>query len=238
MDGGISIVSYNVHECVGRDRRFMPERILAVLRRLDADFIALQEVSDRLIDGVTVSEFLARELAMHAYPGMTMQRRGSGFGNLLLASRPAADCRRSDLSVSGREPRGLISADFELPAGRVSVLATHLGLAAAERSRQVAQLLLGLDEAQGDVKILAGDINEWRPWAHVRRTLRRRFGMSAAVATFPSDRPAISLDRIYVAPHTALRDVQAVTTEPARIASDHLPVRATVCLSPGPPEQV
>ena len=41
---GLKIVSYNVHRAIGRDRRFAPERILGVLREIDADVVALQEV--------------------------------------------------------------------------------------------------------------------------------------------------------------------------------------------------
>src|SRR5690554_6148048 len=40
----VSIVSYNIHLAIGRDRRYLPERILAVLREIDADVVALQEV--------------------------------------------------------------------------------------------------------------------------------------------------------------------------------------------------
>ena len=38
------IVTYNVHKCRGLDRRVRPARIVSVLRDLDADIIALQEV--------------------------------------------------------------------------------------------------------------------------------------------------------------------------------------------------
>ena len=40
----VKIVSYNVHRAIGRDRRCEPERILGVLREIDADVVALQEV--------------------------------------------------------------------------------------------------------------------------------------------------------------------------------------------------
>src|SRR4051812_1207884 len=40
----IRIATYNIHRCRGMDRRVSPERIVEVLRDIDADVIALQEV--------------------------------------------------------------------------------------------------------------------------------------------------------------------------------------------------
>ena len=40
----IRVVTYNIHKCRGLDRRVSPARIVDVLRRLDADCIAFQEV--------------------------------------------------------------------------------------------------------------------------------------------------------------------------------------------------
>ena len=44
----LTFASYNIHKGVGLDRRRDPERILAVLREIDADVIALQEADRRL----------------------------------------------------------------------------------------------------------------------------------------------------------------------------------------------
>jgi endonuclease/exonuclease/phosphatase family metal-dependent hydrolase len=38
------IASYNVHRAIGRDGRTDPKRILGVLKEIDADVYALQEV--------------------------------------------------------------------------------------------------------------------------------------------------------------------------------------------------
>ena len=42
--GRLTIASYNLHSCVGLDRRCSPARISQVLRELDCDIYALQEV--------------------------------------------------------------------------------------------------------------------------------------------------------------------------------------------------
>ncbi len=56
MNPTIRIVTYNVHKCRGLDRRVLPERIAEVLRQLDADVIALQEV----IGGATLPNGVGR----------------------------------------------------------------------------------------------------------------------------------------------------------------------------------
>lgn len=41
------IASYNVHKCVGRDRKFDPDRTSRVIQEIGADIIALQEADSR-----------------------------------------------------------------------------------------------------------------------------------------------------------------------------------------------
>jgi len=40
------IATYNIHKCIGLDRRVRPMRIAQVLKQISADIIALQEVVD------------------------------------------------------------------------------------------------------------------------------------------------------------------------------------------------
>lgn len=42
------VASYNIRSCRGLDRRTDPERIAAIIRELDADVVALQEVASEL----------------------------------------------------------------------------------------------------------------------------------------------------------------------------------------------
>src|SRR3546814_12699500 len=48
--------------------------------------------------------------------------------------------RSHDISVSGREPRKVMTAYARLPALRLRLVATHFGLSRHERCRQVAAL--------------------------------------------------------------------------------------------------
>ena len=227
----LRIVSYNVHACVGRDGRFMPERIADVMESLDADFVALQEVEDRPYAGTTVSQFLGSRLGMHAYRGVTLRRQDADYGNLLLSRHRAEGHSLHDISVPGGEPRGCIEADFRLGGPRLRLFATHLGLRAGERMQQVRKLAPALEREDADVRVLAGDINEWRPMGRVLRALQGILGPAPRRRTFPSHLPTIALDRIYVSPGAAIRELRTIATAESRLASDHLPLVCDVSLA-------
>jgi endonuclease/exonuclease/phosphatase family metal-dependent hydrolase len=107
------------------------------------------------------------------------------------------------------------------------VLVTHFGLSAIDRLFQARRLLEVLGDDREQPTLVLGDINEWFPGPALRR-LHARLGRAPSVATFPSGRPILALDRIWAQPLAALRDVRAHATPLARLASDHLPVRGTV----------
>lgn len=213
-----------MHACIGRDGRFMPERTADVLEPLEADFIALQEVEDRQVGGVAVADFLGQRLGMHVYRGVTMNREGTAFGNVLLSRRPAGAIRLHDISVADAEPRGVIEANFSLAGAHARLLATHLGLTARERALQLSDLLPLVTAGDADVRVLAGDLNEWRPGTFAMRRLRRVFGRAPRPRSFPAHAPLLALDSIHVLPRNALVRVIAVRSPLTRMASDHLPL--------------
>lgn len=220
----IRIVSYNVHACVGTDGRFDPDRILDALKTLGADFIALQEFEDRPYASGTLSVHFAERLGMHAYSGSTLRREDAPYGNLLFANRKALNMRTHDLSEPGGEPRGAIEAAFDVGDSRLQFVATHLGLRAAERRRQVIRLLEIVSAIECDIAVLAGDVNEWRPNAFALRALARAFDFGSRLRTFPARAPVLALDRIYVTPGTQVIDHHVNRSRQSRRASDHLPL--------------
>ncbi len=228
----IAVASYNVHRCIGIDRVHDPARIAGVLRELEADIVALQEVSSQRDAGrVDQAAYLADAAGRFVVEGPTLRRHQRSYGNVLLSRwRPVA-VRRLDLTVPSREPRGAIDADIQIGSTVVRFVATHFGLRRAERRWQARSLLAALADHRRAPCIVAGDFNEWLPGSGVLRDLDLRFGAAPRPRTFPSRRPALALDRIWVYPSRALVGVEVHATPLSRVASDHLPIRARIALS-------
>ena len=223
----LRVASYNVHRAIGRDRRCAPQRILGVLREIDADVVALQEVEAR-DGGADMLAWLGRELGFHSVPGTTLIRHDGHYGNGVLSRFPVRSVVHCDLSWRGREPRAAIATDIELEGRVVRFVATHLGLRPAERRDQVQRLLKLFTDQPYERAILVGDLNEWFLWGRPLRRLHRYFQKTPSPATFPARMPLLSLDRVWTHPRSMLRTLSVHRTPLARLASDHLPLVATL----------
>lgn len=223
----LKIATYNIHGAVGRDGRCRPERIAAVLGELDADIIALQEVPLGGAQTPHVLRYLAETTGFHCCEGLTLATAARRYGNGVLSRYPIRAARSIDLSFGTREPRGALDADIDCEGQLVRVVATHLGLSAAERRAQVQRLLDAFDTSDMPV-ILLGDLNEWFLWGRSLRWLVSHFQSAHAPVTFPSRFPVLALDRIWVRPMKRLVRVAVHRTAAARHASDHLPLVAQI----------
>lgn len=224
-------VTWNVHACVGTDGVFAPPRIRRVLGELNADFIGIQELEDRDFQGETVSAYLARRLGMHAYRGATLKRGDDHYGNLLLSRHRAVRLQTHEISVPGREPRGIVEARYDIGGRRVRVMVTHFGLRAGERRRQASQLAVVARRQPADIDVLMGDFNEWRPASYTVRTLKRLYANVIRHRSWPTRRPLLFLDGICLSPPGIDFTARAVRNAAARQASDHLPLICDVRLS-------
>lgn len=224
----LRIASYNVHGFVGTDGKRDVARIAAVLRSLDADVIALQEVTfeggpEQAVEPVE----LVAELSGFSSVCAPIQRHdGLPFGNALLTKLPMIASRRICLSYPQREPRTALEVTVETGQRPLRVIATHLGLRPAERRFQVRRILEHVAGDEHSVTVLLGDFNEWFLSGRPLRWLHARFGRGPAVRTYPSRFPLFALDRIWVHPRRALTRFDACLSREARHASDHLPVVA------------
>lgn len=229
-EASFTVASYNTHRCVGVDRKYDPERTARVIRELDADIIGLQEIDAGFYrsQGSRQLERLADATGLNVVNGPTKRGTGGHYGNVLLTSRKVVGVRRIDLSVYGREPRGAIDVDLDVDGEIVRVMVVHLGLGGLERRRQVNRLLHGCSSEEEQLHVVLGDINEWFPLGRPLHRLHRHFGKSPARRTFPSFLPVLALDRIWVKPLDALMEISVHDTVLSRVASDHLPIKATI----------
>ncbi|HYF58091.1 MAG TPA: endonuclease/exonuclease/phosphatase family protein [Burkholderiaceae bacterium] len=223
----LKVATWNIHGAVGCDRRFDPERIGRVLREIDADLVALQEVPLGGSECTDVLAVVREACGGHVAEGPTLDTPRRRYGNAVISRWPIESVRTLDLSFGSREPRGALDADLRCHDHPLRVVATHLGLSPAERRHQIRKLLEVFDTDAMPV-MLMGDINEWFVWGRPLRWLVSHFQAVPAPATFPSRRPLFALDRIWIRPRQRLLQVNAHTTPLARLASDHLPLVARI----------
>lgn len=221
----VRIATYNVHACVGTDRRCDPERIARVVEELRADVVALQEMtyaSDLAIEtrAPVVLPVTGYECAL----APTHARRHQNFGNVLLTRFPIRDLSRIDLSAPNREPRGALHVELDVHGASFHVIATHLGLDPFERGRQVRRIGRVVRELAADRYAVVGDFNDWLPGRTLARALDDLVGSAGKPKSFPSFWPLLALDRVWVHPREGVRSIETHRSELARRASDHLPV--------------
>jgi endonuclease/exonuclease/phosphatase family metal-dependent hydrolase len=225
----VRVVTYNVHKCRGMDGRANPARIAAVLREVDADVMALQEVLD------PQAEAISGELQLPFVIGENRKHRGFGYGNVVLSRFPIQMTRNYDLSIRGREERGCLRADIAVNGGMLlHVFNVHLGTALIERRHQgrklIAPDLLNHEEI-GTPRIVLGDFNEWTRGlatkllcSHLESADLR--GHLRHSRTYPGLLPFLHLDHIYYDPMLRLERLDLHRTRKALVASDHLPLVA------------
>jgi endonuclease/exonuclease/phosphatase family metal-dependent hydrolase len=237
-DGRLRVVTYNVHKCVGLDRRTRPARIAAVLRELDADVIALQEVVSVETPAsreAHQARFIAEELGYEFRIGENRKHKGGAYGNVVLTRLPVAHCHNYDITWRWQERRGALRVDVKVDDSRVvHVFNVHLGTAYIERRHQgrklVSEAVLRDPQLSGP-RVVLGDFNEWTHGlasrllseelqsADVREHLRTR-------RTYPGPLPLVHLDHIYHDPALALERLALHRSRLALVASDHLPLAA------------
>ncbi|MBN9356925.1 MAG: endonuclease/exonuclease/phosphatase family protein [Herbaspirillum huttiense] len=223
----LTVATYNIHGAIGTDGVFSPQRIAQVLKEINADVVALQEVPLGGSSQPDVLSLLRKETGFFAVEGPTMESAERRYGNAVLSRYPILAKQSIDLSFGSREPRGALDADIDCHGHMLRVIATHLGLKPAERRAQIKRLLQAFDTDQAPV-ILMGDVNEWFMWGRAMRWLVSHFEAAPAPRTFPSRWPLFALDRIWISPRQRLLQVQVHRTALSRVASDHLPLVAHI----------
>jgi endonuclease/exonuclease/phosphatase family metal-dependent hydrolase len=233
------IVTYNVHRCVGNDRRLDVARIAEVLARLEPDIVALQEldVGRARTNHVDQASEIARRLDMACHFHAAMQVEAELYGDAILSAYPEKLIRRGPLPGHPRmtmlEPRGALWLEVEVDGASVQVINTHLGLVPREQQTQAAHLAgpswVGHPRCQGP-RILLGDFNAtgtsvvYRTLSAKLQPARRLSPTRQQTFTFPSQLPVLRIDHLFVSPEIEVKDVFAPFDALTRLASDHLPL--------------
>ncbi|WP_374654538.1 endonuclease/exonuclease/phosphatase family protein [Phenylobacterium sp.] len=233
------ILTYNVHRCVGTDRRLDVGRVAEVIARLEPDIVALQEldVGRARTGGVDQAHQIAQRLKMafHFHPALRVEEEL--YGDAILTAYPERIIQTGPLPgyapIPKLEPRGALWISVEIEGRPVQVMNTHLGLVPKEQQLQ-ASCLAGPAWLQHPMRhgptILLGDFNATGS-SVVYRTLntrleaaRRLAPVKSPTSTFPSALPVLRIDHIFVSPEIVVEDVFTPFDPLTRVASDHLPL--------------
>jgi endonuclease/exonuclease/phosphatase family metal-dependent hydrolase len=241
------ILTYNVHRCVGNDRRLDVGRIADVLATLNPDIVALQELDvGRARTGhVDQAHEIAERLDMACHFHAAMQVEEELYGDAILTTLPETLIQVGPLPgyarIAALEPRGALWVEVDVGGTKLQVINTHLGLVPREQQLQAAHLAgpswIEHPRCHGP-KIVLGDFNATGA-SVVYRTLnaklepaRRLSPKRSPTSTFPSQLPVLRIDHIFVSPEIVVRDVFAPFDPPWRVASDHLPLVMDFEISP------
>mgnify|MGYP002651841527 CR=1 FL=1 len=229
----LTFASYNIHKGVGLDRRRDPDRILAVLREIDADVIALQEADRRF--GAREAVIPRASLDDHSpwmpvAPGMRPLSLG-WHGNVLLVRRGIEVRDVCAVALPTLEPRGAVCAQLAKDGRPFRVVGMHLDLSGLRRRQQVRAVcrhLAAQDEAMPAV--MMGDLNEWASQGGALAAFGAGYSVLSPGRSFPARRPLAQLDRIVVSTEWSVEEASVHHSPHAAIASDHLPVYARLAV--------
>lgn len=226
----LTFASYNIHKGVGVDGRLDADRIITVLRELQADVIALQEADRRFGERESVlPKALLDETPWRAAPVAKRARSLGWHGNALLVRRDIEIEQAEPLDLPTLEPRGAVRADLVVEGRPLRVLGMHLDLSGLLRRDQIRAVLRHCDGCDSRrPTVLMGDFNQWGRSSGAFREFAADWHVPAIGNSFPSRRPIAPLDRIVHSPEWQCTAAAVHRSTLAAAASDHLPVRVTL----------
>jgi endonuclease/exonuclease/phosphatase family metal-dependent hydrolase len=235
----LRVVSSNIRHGVGMDGTLDLDRTAAVLRRLEPDLVALQEVDERCrrSAGVDQAAALGKALGMEHRFGEFMDHDGGRYGLAVLSKHPIKATRRHELP-RGAEPRCALEVEVEVPGlGQpVSFTCVHNDWTKeAIRVNQMRALVVALGERRP--ALVAGDYNG-EPGSESLAVLAgagwrilAKDGARGASPTWPADQPTQELDHLAergLPDHAVSHDVVDEA-----VASDHRPILAVFSFDVG-----
>ena len=228
------VMTYNIHHGEGLDRKVDLQRIADLIKREQADIVALQEV-DKGVQR-TAQRDCPAELA--TLTGMTCvfsnnyHFQGGEYGNAVLTRFPVKRwTNRHYKMLRPGEPRGLLQVVLDVQGRELVFLDTHLDARGddAERWSSAAELEEALQPYRGQPVIFCGDFND-TPDSRTCQKLAQQFTDTWKATgegdgfTIPAEKPRKRIDYIWTSKEPAIKAVKIWVPESE--ASDHRPVVA------------
>lgn len=218
----LKILSYNVRNCVGLDRNTDYNRVADIIRRINADVVAIQELDSATnrSKGMVVLGELAEKTGMFATYGASIDFQGGKYGVGMLTREKPISWQR--IPLPGKEERrSLLLVEMK----DFVVCSTHLSLTAEDRMTSV-QIINEATSKFSKPVFLAGDLNT-EPETPVMKSLEEKWMVLNNLSdfSFPADTPNKCIDYILLLKKEDCRlEVLDSRVEAETVASDHRPV--------------
>jgi endonuclease/exonuclease/phosphatase family metal-dependent hydrolase len=232
----LRLLSYNIHKGMNfLSLEYILEKIRDEIRKLDIDFVFLQEVHGHHILYENQFEFLADQVWPHHAYGKNAIYTDGHHGNSVLSKFPFISWENIDVSDHALEKRGILHGIIRVPhlSCDLHVVCVHFGLFEKSRRNQTQKLIEHIQKniPADDPLIIAGDFNDWQE--RCTHQLETDLGVSEVfktlqgrhAKTFPSFFPVLRMDRIYIKNLTPLK-ADALKDAPWTQLSDHLALLA------------
>ncbi|MEM6635087.1 MAG: endonuclease/exonuclease/phosphatase family protein [Pseudomonadota bacterium] len=235
--------TWNVHRARGTDGRVDPGRIMdaieTALAPLSLDVLALQEADEetrphrRILDVGRISAVTGLRYAQDD-DQLRWGDESDGFLGTILFLSPALSLTHAEvIDLPGHCHRGAVSVEVGSGQTTVRIMSMHLSLSQALRVIQMRTIGQYMCRRPPMQTVLLGDFNEWRPWGgwmFRERVIGTQF-RGPSLATFPSRRPLLPLDRILSDGGSQISLAKVVTGGRIAAASDHLPLFGEVTIA-------
>lgn len=219
------LASYNIRKAVGLDWRRDPDRVLSVVKELDADIVVLQEADKRVGRRSGVLPEAGLHQAGYQIAEVAVRPDSHGWhGNVILHRQGLPPIDSGRINLPSVEPRGAVRARFDT----LEVVGVHLALTRGTRVKQMHALQNHAAGHNGPL-IIAGDFNEWRAGV-----VPSGATMIAPGKSFHSARPVAALDRFFTFGPVEVLSSFVHHSPNARRASDHLPIVMDFRIRPSP----
>lgn len=241
----LRVMSYNIHHGEGTDKKLDLERIARVIKSVEPDLVALQEVDYHVPRSKSVDQpkKLGELTGLEPSFFNSLDLQGGGYGNAILS--------RWVLGIEGvghplpnpeqGEPRMLIRFAFPLTTihQRLHFLNTHFDHRPKEATRLASVKFIAetVKEFNDDAMILVGDFNS-TPDSETQKELLKTWTRTnkEPLPTIPVEKPTQQIDYIFVKPANRFRIIKT-EVHPEAVASDHRAIWAEVELLPLAPGQ-
>lgn len=226
----LKILSYNIRNARGMDDVTDYDRIADVIKRVNADCVALQELDSatQRSNGVVVLNELAKRTGMHATYNKSIDYQGGGYGiGVLTKEKPV---RKTAIPLPGSEERRSLLV-VEMPD--YVICSTHWSLTQEDRVASVNVINEFLKNYTQKPVFLAGDLNAVSATAEMAELTEKWTILNDQLEpTIPSTKPTKCIDYVLALKNPMFTfNVSETKVENEPVASDHLPVWVKINIS-------